>query len=104
VAGHGSDIPECGERGPPAIGWAGHVKEVGIARRVDDLGRIVLPAELRRLFGIGPGDAIDIAVESGAIVLRKVDRACVFCDGITGLREFRGRSVCGRCAAELSAG
>jgi transcriptional pleiotropic regulator of transition state genes len=92
------------ERAPPTTGWAGFVKEVGIARRVDDLGRIVLPAELRRLFGIGPGDAIDIAVDGDAIVLRKVDRACVFCDGITDLRDFRGRSVCGRCAAELSPG
>ena len=78
------------------------MKEVGIARRVDDLGRIVLPAELRRLFGIAPGDAVDIAVDGDAIVLRKVDRACVFCDGVTDLRTYRDRTVCGRCAAEIS--
>jgi len=115
-------MPGWGGRGPPATRgttryatrcttrctaryttrWASAVKEVGIARRVDDLGRIVLPAELRRLFGIGPGDAIDIAVEGDAIVLRKVDRACVFCDGIIDLREFRGRTVCARCGAELA--
>ena len=78
------------------------MKEVGIARRVDDLGRIVLPAELRRLFGIAPGDAIDIAVDGDAIVLRKVDRACVFCDGVSDLRTYRDHAVCGRCVAELA--
>jgi transcriptional pleiotropic regulator of transition state genes len=78
------------------------MKEVGIARRVDDLGRIVLPAELRRLFGINAGDAVDIAVDGDAIVLRKVDRACVFCDGVSDLRSYRGRPVCAACRAELS--
>jgi transcriptional pleiotropic regulator of transition state genes len=80
------------------------VKEVGIARRVDNLGRIVLPAELRRLFGIAAGDAVDIAVEGDAIMLRKVDRACVFCDGVTDLHTYRGRPVCAACQAELATG
>jgi transcriptional pleiotropic regulator of transition state genes len=78
------------------------MKEVGIARRVDDLGRIVLPAELRRLFGIKAGDAVDIAVDGDAIVLRKVDRACVFCDGVSDLSSYRGRPVCAACRVELS--
>jgi AbrB family transcriptional regulator, transcriptional pleiotropic regulator of transition state genes len=78
------------------------MKEIGIARRVDDLGRIVLPAELRRLFGIKAGDAVDIAVQADAIVLRKVDRACVFCDGVSDLGTYRGRPVCAACRTGLS--
>jgi transcriptional pleiotropic regulator of transition state genes len=78
------------------------MKEVGIARRVDNLGRIVLPAELRRLFGISPGDAVDISVDGDAIVLRKVDRACAFCDGVTDLRTYRERTVCANCAAGIA--
>ena len=77
------------------------MKEIGIARRVDDLGRIVLPAELRRLFGITPGDAIDVSIDGDAIVLRKVDLACVFCDGVADLRAYRGRQVCASCATDL---
>ena len=78
------------------------MKEVGIARRVDDLGRIVLPAELRRLFGIAPGDAVDVSVDGDAIVLRKVDVACVFCDGVAELRSYRGKQVCSACSVELT--
>jgi transcriptional pleiotropic regulator of transition state genes len=78
------------------------MKDTGITRRIDDLGRIVLPAELRRVFGIGAGDTLDVSVDGDAIVLRKVERTCVFCDGVGGLRPYRGRSVCETCAAELS--
>ncbi len=80
------------------------MKETGIIRRVDDLGRVVVPSELRRVFGINAGDALDVSVDGDAIVLRKVNRTCVFCDGLTGLRLHRGRAVCAACAAELAAG
>ena len=77
----------------------------GMARRVDDLGRIVLPVEMRRLIGIRPGDAMDVSVAGGAIVLRKVEARCVLC-GRTGddLQPFRGKPVCPDCVGELRHG
>ena len=73
-----------------------------MARKVDDLGRIVLPVETRRLFGIQPGDALEIGVSDGAITLRKLEQACVFCGGDSGLREFKAKLVCGDCYGELA--
>jgi len=73
-----------------------------MARKVDDLGRIVLPIELRRLHGIQTGDALEISVDGDAIVLRKLAHGCVFCDGVCALREYKGRVICGACADELA--
>lgn len=87
--------------GSPANVQRRQMKEIGIARRVDDLGRIVLPSELRHLFGIAPGDAMDVSIDGDAIVLRKVDLACVFCDGVADLRTYRGKEVCGACVIAL---
>jgi len=74
----------------------------GIARKVDELGRIVLPVEMRRALGLGPGDEVDIALDDSAIVMRKVEARCTFCGQTDDLRAFRGRQVCSSCAAELS--
>ena len=74
-----------------------------MARKVDDLGRIVLPVELRRLHGIKTGDALEISVDGDAIVLRKLLQGCVFCGEIEGLTVFRGRSVCPTCKDGVAA-
>ncbi len=74
-----------------------------MSRKVDELGRIVLPVELRRLHGIRPGDALDISVDGDSIVLRKIERGCVFCSGEADLVAYRGRSVCAPCLREISA-
>ena len=74
----------------------------GMARRVDDLGRIVLPVEMRRMFGIQPGDELQIAVDGACILLHKPQPGCVFCDGVDGLRPFRGKPVCRSCARDLT--
>ena len=78
------------------------MKDTGMARKVDDLGRIVLPVELRRLHGIQTGDALEISVDGDAIVLRKLSHGCVFCGGEVGLRDYKGRSVCNGCTDELA--
>ena len=78
------------------------LKPTGVTRRVDRLGRVVLPAELRRTFGIQEGDLVDISVADGALVLTKVENRCVFCRATTGLVEHSGRHVCGSCAAEIA--
>ena len=73
------------------------MNSTGMARKVDDLGRIVLPVEMRRQFGIRPGDEMEISVDGGAIQLRKIEARCVFCDGVDGLRTFRSKQVCEGC-------
>lgn len=74
-----------------------------MARKVDDLGRIVLPVELRRLHGIATGDALEISVDGDAIVLRKLQEACVFCGGADDLGTYRSRPVCAGCRDDISA-
>jgi transcriptional pleiotropic regulator of transition state genes len=74
----------------------------GVARKVDQLGRVVLPAEVRREFGIRPGDFLEITVDTGAIRLSKVEDRCVFCGSQTALVEFADKLVCRECASALS--
>lgn len=78
------------------------VKRTGVARKVDQLGRVVLPAEVRRRFGIGPGDMIEVAVDSDAILLTKVEDRCVFCSGTADLIEFSRKLVCRPCVSRLA--
>jgi len=79
------------------------VKRTGVARKVDQLGRVVLPAEVRRRFGIRSGDMVEISVDSDAILLTKVEDRCVFCGATSGLTEFSAKLVCGGCVNRLAA-
>jgi transcriptional pleiotropic regulator of transition state genes len=76
-------------------------RATGVSRKVDDLGRIVLPAELRRSFDIREGDHVEIAVEDDHIVLSKRRSLCTFCGSAEGLRAYREHQVCSTCLAEL---
>jgi transcriptional pleiotropic regulator of transition state genes len=76
---------------------------IGTARRIDALGRVVVPAELRRLLGIKEGDLLDIHVEQGQLVLQRLDPACAVCGGRDGLRSLHGKHVCASCVETLSA-
>jgi AbrB family transcriptional regulator, transcriptional pleiotropic regulator of transition state genes len=75
----------------------------GMARKIDQLGRVVLPAEMRRQLGIDVGDLVEISVDDGRVVLEKVEQTCVFCGGAAELREFSGKLVCGACSEQISA-
>ena len=77
------------------------VKATGIVRKVDELGRIVLPIELRRTLDIAERDPLEIYVEGSAIVLKKFRPACVFCDSIRDVSVFKGKNLCGKCLREL---
>jgi transcriptional pleiotropic regulator of transition state genes len=79
------------------------VKSIGMSRKVDDLGRIVLPVELRRQLGIRAGDELDIAVDGATVLLHKIESRCVFCDSLESLRGYKEKQVCGDCCTELSA-
>jgi transcriptional pleiotropic regulator of transition state genes len=73
-----------------------------MVRKIDDLGRIVIPAETRRLFKIHEGDELAISVDGDSIVIRKLDATCVFCGSTEDVTAFRGRGVCASCRADLS--
>jgi len=79
------------------------VKAIGMYRKVDDLGRIVLPAELRKLYGIHEGDRLEIYVDEGQIVLSKIEESCALCGGDERLVEVQGRSVCASCRHQIAA-
>jgi transcriptional pleiotropic regulator of transition state genes len=75
---------------------------IGMTRRIDALGRIVVPAELRRILEIRVGDLIDIRVEDGRVVLAKVEQTCVFCRSAEALRPYQEKLVCSECVERLS--
>jgi AbrB family transcriptional regulator, transcriptional pleiotropic regulator of transition state genes len=76
----------------------------GIRRKVDDLGRVVIPAGIRRTLGIREGDPVEVTVEGERVVLARPQDACVFCGREEEqLTDFRGRLVCRDCLASLGA-
>lgn len=77
------------------------MKSTGIVRRVDELGRVVIPIELRRAFDISEKDGIEIYTEGDHIVLKKYARGCIFCGGSRDIVDFKGKDVCASCIARM---
>ena len=77
------------------------MKSTGIVRKMDELGRIVLPKELRKTLGINEKDYVEIFTEQDQIVLKKYHPSCVFCGSVENLTMFNGKNICGACRAEL---
>lgn len=77
------------------------MKSTGIVRKVDELGRIVIPIELRRTLEIDIKDSLEIFVEGSQIILKKYEPTCIFCGSAKNLTNFKGRNVCAACAKEL---
>ncbi len=77
------------------------MKSTGIVRKVDELGRIVLPIELRRTLDIAEKDSLEIYVDGASIVLKKYQPACVFCGDAKDVVNFKGKNVCPACEKEL---
>ena len=78
------------------------MKSTGIIRKVDDLGRIVLPIELRRVLDIAERDELEIFMENDRIILQKYEPTCIFCGSSRGLVTFNGKNVCQDCVEKLS--
>ena len=74
----------------------------GIVRNIDELGRIVIPIEIRKRLGLGEKDPLEISVQDETILLARPRFRCVFCGSEASLREHRGRSVCARCVGALA--
>ncbi len=77
------------------------MKSTGIIRRVDQLGRIVLPAELRKTMNIDDKDALEIFVDDDRIILSKYAPACIFCDNVDNIVHFKGKRICASCLEKL---
>ena len=78
------------------------MKSTGIIRKVDDLGRIVLPIELRRTLDIAERDELEIFMESDRIVLQKFEPACIFCGSVRNLVTYCRKNVCDDCVKKIS--
>ena len=78
------------------------MKATGIIRKVDDLGRIVIPIELRRTLDIAERDDVEIFTENGRNILQKYEPTCVFCGSSQGLLNYKGKNVCQSCIRNMS--
>lgn len=77
------------------------MKATGIVRKVDELGRIVLPIELRRTLGIEVRDPIEIYVDEGKILLKKYAPVCIICGESDDLIEYKGKKICRKCIERM---
>jgi len=78
------------------------MKSTGIVRKVDELGRVVIPIELRRIFDIEIKDALEIFVEGDQIILKKYEPACIFCDDAKEVVKYHEKNICRKCLADLA--
>jgi len=77
------------------------MKATGIVRKIDDMGRLVIPIETRRMLDIKEGDPLEMYMEADAIVVKKFQPSCVFCGSDKRLVEHMGRNVCIDCRHDL---
>ncbi len=77
------------------------MKSTGVVRKVDELGRIVLPKELRRTMEIDVKDGMEIYVEGNTIILKKYQPDCIFCGEVNNTVSYKGRNICSLCMAQL---
>ena len=78
------------------------MKSTGIVRKIDALGRIVLPIELRKGRNIATGDDLEIFVEGNTIILEKYEPTCIFCGGKENLCDYESKNVCKACREKLA--
>lgn len=77
------------------------MKSTGIVRRVDELGRIVIPIELRRTLDIEIKDSLEIFVDGEQIILKKYSPSCIFCGNAKDVINYKGKNICQTCLEEL---
>ena len=78
------------------------MKSTGIVRKVDELGRVVLPMELRRSLDIDPKDSLEIYVEGDSIILKKYEPCCIFCGEANDITSFKGKNICTHCKEQIA--
>lgn len=77
------------------------MRSTGIVRKVDELGRVVLPIELRRTLSIAEKDPLEIFVDGETIMLKKYEPGCVFCGNMDGVTQYKSKHVCQNCKANI---
>ncbi len=77
------------------------MKSTGIVRRIDSLGRIVLPIELRRIMDLDIKDPVEIFVDDEHIILKKYQPTCIFCNSGDNVITYKEKKICGKCLNEI---
>lgn len=77
------------------------MKNTGVVRKLDQLGRIVLPKELRKILQIKEKDALEIYTEGEQIILKKYEPDCIFCGDARNVNNYKGKNICSKCLKEL---
>ena len=77
------------------------MKSTGVVRRVDELGRIVIPIELRRTLDIAEKDALEIYVDGEHVILKKYQPACIFCGNARDVINYKGKNICSTCLTDM---
>ena len=81
------------------------MKATGIVRRIDDLGRVVIPKEIRRTLRVREGEPLEIFTDrEGQIILKKYEPACIFCGDARDVINYKGKNICKNCMEELKLG
>lgn len=78
------------------------MKSTGIVRKVDELGRVVIPIEIRNQFQIAEKDPIEIYVDGSSIVLKKYEKSCLFCGSTKKLVEYKEKLICEKCLKQIN--
>lgn len=78
------------------------MKSTGIVRKIDDLGRMVIPIELRKTMNIDKKDPMEIYVDEEKIILKKYEPACIFCGNADDTIEYEGKTVCMECVGKIA--
>lgn len=79
-------------------------KTIGIIRKIDELGRVVIPREMRQALNINKKDPVEINLEGSSIIICKHEEECIFCGQPTKNHEFKGRRICKNCFNEIKNG
>ncbi len=77
------------------------MKSLGIVRKVDELGRIVLPIETRKRLGLEAKDPVEIFVEKDRVILKKYEPTCIFCGDSSNITIYKDKRICKNCLEEL---
>ncbi len=78
------------------------MKSTGMVRRIDNLGRIVLPIELRRVLDLDKDSALEIFIEGNQVILKKYEPSCIFCGEAKDVESYKGRNICAKCRKAIS--
>ena len=77
------------------------MKSTGVVRKIDELGRIVLPVEIRKILDIRQKDAVEIFTDNDRIILTKYQPTCIFCNNSDDVIYFNGKRICTNCINKL---